>query len=176
MSFIKCAIYDTSTGAIKRYTGSSPEDVANQVGYCEEFYLNCPDAATHIINNEPVTIIPEIIPPTLEEVKAAKLQELAQARYNEEVGGIIVNGTEIDTDRESQSILNGAYVSMKFGLINPSVDWKGNDGWVPATLTEIEPIAQAVAQHVQSLFSREKVLATQVNAALSVEEVNSIVW
>ena len=175
MSFIKCAIYDTGTGEIKRYTGSSPEDVAKQVGYCEEFYLNCPDDATHIINNEPVIIVPEVVPPTLAEVKMAKLAELAAARYTEEIGGIVVGSVTIATGRESQAMMTGAYVSLKQGLMQ-SVNWKGDDGWVTATLTEIEPIAQAVGQHIQACFTKESQLAAQVAAAETVEAVNAIVW
>jgi hypothetical protein len=34
--------------------------IAMQCQDGEEFYLNCPSDATHIINNEPVTIIPEV--------------------------------------------------------------------------------------------------------------------
>lgn len=176
MSFIKCAIYDTSTGAIKRYTGSSPEDVSHQAADDgEEFYLNCPETATHIINNEPVTIVPEVVPPTLEEAKVLKLAELATARYREETGGIIAGGVTIATDRESQAMLTGAYVSLKQGLVQ-TVNWKGDNGWSAVTLTEIEPIAQAVGQHVQACFTKESQLAAQVTAAATVEEVAAIAW
>ena len=141
------AIYKTDGGAINRFVCCPYSLIQDQCGDGEEFYLNCPDTATHIIDNEPVTIVPEVVPPTLGEVKAAKLAELASARYTEEVGGIVVGGVTIATDRESQSMLTGAYVSLKQGLMQ-SVNWKGDDGWVTATLTEIEPIAQAVGQHI----------------------------
>lgn len=172
---MKYAIYNISDGEIVRRVTSSPNMVSVQCQEGEEFFLNCPETATHIIDNELVTIIPEVVPPTLEEVKAAKLAELAAARYTEEVGGTVVGSVTIATDRESQAMLTGAYVSLKQGLTQ-SVDWKSDDGWVAATLTEIEPIAQAVGQHVQACFTEERQLAAQVEAAATVEEVNSIVW
>ena len=172
---MRASIYDMASGEILRRVSCPVSTVDIQCQEGEEFYLNCPNDATHIINNEPVTIIPEVVPPTLEDVKTAKLAELASARYTEEVGGIVVGGVTIATDRESQSMLTGAYVSLKQGLMQ-SVNWKGDDGWVTATLTEIEPIAQAVGLHVQQCFTKESQLSAQVNAASTIEAVNAIVW
>ncbi len=172
---MKYAIYNISDGEIVRRVTSSPNMVSVQCQEGEEFFLNCPETATHIIDNEPVTIIPEVVPPTLEEVKAAKLAELAASRYSEEVGGIVVDGVTIATDRESQAMITGAYVSLKQGLMQ-SVNWKGDDGWVTATLTEIEPIAQAVGHHIQACFTKESQLAAQVAAAETIEAVNAIAW
>ena len=172
---MRASIYDMASGEILRRVSCPVSTVDIQCQEGEEFYLNCPDDATHIINNEPVAIVPEVGPPTLEEVKGAKLAELAAARYTEEVGGIVVGSVTIATDRESQSMLTGAYVSLKQGLMQ-SVNWKGDDGWVAATLTEIEPIAQAVGLHIQACFTKEGQLAAQVKAATTVEEVNAIAW
>lgn len=172
---MKYAIYNISDGEIVRRVTSSPNMVSVQCQEGEEFFLNCPETATHIIDNEPVTIIPEVVPPTLAESKAAKLAELASARYTEEIGGIVVGSVTIATDRESQAMMTGAYISLKQGLMQ-SVNWKGDDGWVTATLTEIEPIAQAVGQHIQACFTKESQLAAQVAAAETVEAVNAIVW
>ena len=172
---MRYAIYKIIDGKIDRFMLSDPSTVAIQCQEGEEFYLNCPDSATHIINNEPVIIVPEVVPPTLAEVKTAKLAELAAARYTEEIGGIVVGSVTIATGRESQAMMTGAYVSLKQGLMQ-SVNWKGDDGWVTATLTEIEPIAQAVGQHIQACFTKESQLAAQVAAAETVEAVNAIVW
>ena len=172
---MRASIYDMASGEILRRVSCPVSTVDIQCQEGEEFYLNCPLDATHIINNEPVTIIPEVVPPTLAESKAAKLAELASARYTEEIGGIVVGSVTIATDRESQAMMTGAYVSLKQGLMQ-SVNWKGDDGWVTATLTEIEPIAQAVGQHIQVCFAKESQLAAQVAAAETVEAVNAIVW
>ena len=172
---MRASSYDMASGEILRRVSCPVSTVDIQCQEGEEFYLNCPLDATHIINNEPVTIIPEVIPPSLEEVKEAKLAELASARYTEEIGGIVVGSVTIATDRESQAMMTGAYVSLKQGLMQ-SVNWKGDDGWVTATLTEIEPIAQAVGQHIQACFTKESQLAAQVAAATTVEAVNAIAW
>jgi hypothetical protein len=68
---MKVHIYETVTGAIKRYGDIPILLIESQIGAGEEFYLNCPPEATHIINNEPVTIIPEPIPPTEAEIIAS---------------------------------------------------------------------------------------------------------
>lgn len=114
--------------------------------------------------------------PTLEEVKAEKLAELAEARWREETGGLTLpDGTIIKTDRESQALLTGAALSA---TLDPGkdIEWKGVNGWVTLTPTQVLQIAAAVRAHVQSAFSREKVLAEQVEACEEIEAVRAIVW
>lgn len=62
------AIYLKSNGQILRRVTSPLLDAINEAQFGEEFYLNCPSDATHIIDNEPVTITPEPIPPTEAEI------------------------------------------------------------------------------------------------------------
>lgn len=113
---------------------------------------------------------------TLSEIKMRKLNEIANARFLYETRGILINGIRIKTDRESQSTISGAYSSLKDGLI-PHIDWKAEGGdWVRLTLAELTPIAQAVANHVQSSFTLEKQLAERVMAATNAEQVEEIVW
>lgn len=111
---------------------------------------------------------------SIEEVRRRKLVDIANWRYAKEVGGVMVGSAMVRTDRESQAQITGAYTTLKNGLI-ASVNWKAADGsWVPLTLAEIEPIAAAVAQHVQACFNAEMALTEQVDQALagvtSVEE------
>ena len=65
---MKVAIYNIETGRIRMVVAGPPSQIECQCKTGEEFYLNCPEAATHIINNEPVTI-PVI--PTTEELLTA---------------------------------------------------------------------------------------------------------
>ena len=114
--------------------------------------------------------------PTLEEVKAAKLAELAEARWREETGGLTLpDGTIIKTDRESQALLTGAALSA---TLDPGkdIEWKGVNGWVTLTSAQVLQIAAAVRAHVQSAFSREKVLSEQVEACNEIAAVRAIVW
>jgi len=89
------------------------------------------------------------------DVLADKLAQLAALRFQKETAGIVVGGVSIKTDRESQALINGAYNSLKNGLLS-SIDWKGANGWVTVTLAQLDPIAQAVASHVQACFTRER--------------------
>lgn len=65
------AIYDMATGLIVQRVLGHYDELIGDVGDGEEFFLNCPDDATHIIDGQPVTIIPEPVPLTLEEITAA---------------------------------------------------------------------------------------------------------
>ena len=172
---MKGAIYNLSTGKIRQFFICPPDAVDLQCFEDEEFYLDCPLDATYIINNEPVTIVPEepiILEPTLEEVKEAKLSSLASIRYEKEIGGIAVSGATIATDRASQALITGAYVSLKQGFIS-SVNWKGENSWVTLTLVEIEPIAQAVCNYVQACFTKECILAQQISNLSSIADIEN---
>lgn len=114
--------------------------------------------------------------PTLEDLKETKMAELAQARWEQETGGLTLpDGTVLKTDRESQSLLTGASL---FALQNASstVEWKGANGWVTLTATEIMQIATLVRNHVQAQFSKERDYAEKVNGCSTVAEVQAVTW
>ncbi|GAA4401240.1 DUF4376 domain-containing protein [Quisquiliibacterium transsilvanicum] len=115
------------------------------------------------------------VPVTLDEAKAAKLAEIAAARYEREVSGTVLNGNPVDTDREMQSKIAGAMAAFQAGFIT-SVDWKfGGTTFVTLTGEQVQAIARAVTQHVQECFTWERFMVERVNAAATVEEVNAIV-
>jgi len=135
---------------------------------------------------DPDTEIPQLVngewrivltKPTLEEAKAAKLAELAEARWREETGGLTLpDGTVIKTDRESQALLTGAAFSL---YVDPTskIEWKAAGGkWLDLDSRQLLTIAMAVREHVQNCFSRERALSEKVRACESVEEVEGIVW
>lgn len=115
--------------------------------------------------------------PTLEEVKAAKLAELANARWEQETGGLTLpDGTVIKTDRESQALLTGAAFSL-YADPTARVEWKADKGkWVDLDAKQVLMIAGAVRAHVQGQFSKERALSEKVNACTSAEEVRGVVW
>lgn len=172
------AIYNTVTGKIAQRMSLNPMYIESQCQENEEFYLNCPAEATHIIDNEPVTIIEEITPIvlTLEEVKTQKLAYLASERFKAETAGTTIGIATILTDRESQAQLTSALNSLREGFIS-TVKWKAANGfWIDVTLQDILQISTIVAQHVQATFAKECELATQVNNATTIEEVEAITW
>lgn len=107
-------------------------------------------------------------PPTLEEARAAALAALATRRWQAETAGIRVNGLDIPTDRESQSLITGAVAGT---LIDPAqtVRWKtatrdehGTPIFVTLTAEAIRAVALAVRAHVQLCFDCEAVKSAQV--------------
>lgn len=112
-------------------------------------------------------------PLDLEEAQASMKRALAGERWDKETAGIDVDGQIIQTTREAQGQIASTYSALKDGLV-ASADWKADTGWVSVTLAEFEPIARAVAAHVQSCFSAEKVVSEQIDAATTVDELAQI--
>lgn len=101
---------------------------------------------------------------TIEERKS----ELAGLRFQKETAGIIVNGSTIKTDRESQAMITGAYNAVQ---IDPSkiIDWKGEDGWIQLDSASITAIATAVSNHVQACFTCEKELSILLETDIEID-------
>ena len=109
----------------------------------------------------------------LARIKAHRLADLAALRYQHETAGITISGMTIETDRESQALITGAYCTS---LLNPSVliDWKGGNGWTQIDAATIAGIAGAVSTHVQACFSNERVLSEALDSATTLEDLSSI--
>jgi len=78
----------------------------------------------------------------------------ADARYRAETGGLTINGQTIATDRESQTLITGAY-NLALQDPNLTINWKTGAGFVQIDAPTMIAIATAVAQHVQSCFTKE---------------------
>lgn len=107
--------------------------------------------------------------------KARKLRELAAERYKAEIAGAEVNGIKISTDDLSQSKIAGAALAATQDT-DYTCRWKTENGFVTLTATQIVAVATAVRSHVQAQFDREYELATQVEAAETVQAVEAIRW
>lgn len=114
-----------------------------------------------------------IDPPQLERTKMSLQAAVAAKRWQIEIGGILVAGQPIATDREAHAMLNSSYTSLKAGLI-ADTPWKTADGsFTLVTLAELEPIAQAVAAHVRSCFSAEKEHYDAINTLKTQSELDT---
>lgn len=112
-------------------------------------------------------------PPRQVVSKDSLLTDLADHRWQIETGGIVVAGTPIKTDRESQAQLSSAYTSLKGALISDT-PWKTADGtFVRVTLAQIEPIAKAVAAHVRACFAAEEVHCQAIAALQTQAELDA---
>lgn len=77
---MRIAIYNTTTGIIKRHMVVPPAMVDIQCEAGEEFYLNCPPSATYIINNVPL-VIPPI--PSMDVIRRRRNYLLAQCDWTQ---------------------------------------------------------------------------------------------
>ena len=112
---------------------------------------------------------------SLEDLKAAKKVEIANARYKAEIAGITFNGTTIKTDRESQALITGAALAALQDSAY-SCKWKTEQGFITLTAAQIIAVADAVRAHVQDCFDTESSLAAAIDAAESVIELETIAW
>lgn len=112
----------------------------------------------------------------LEIIAKEKLEELANARFLQETGGLTLpDGTEIRTDRESQALLTGAAFAATMDS-ETLIEWKGSNGWVVLTPQQVLQIAALVRQHVQAAFSKERELSDRVRASSTQEELGKVTW
>lgn len=110
---------------------------------------------------------------TIDELKASLKVDIAAARFEAETSGVMFNGVQIDTERDSQALITGAALAA---IIDSgySLNWKTSTGFIHLTAPEIIAVAQAVRAHVQSCFDREGELVALVDAAQTAEELNAI--
>ncbi len=87
----------------------------------------------------------------------------AAKRFAIETGGITVNGALVDTSRDSQNMINGAY---NYAKANPdkAISFKGSSGWVNMTADEAIAVGEAVGDHVQACFAAEGTIAAAIAA------------
>ncbi|HEV2501593.1 MAG TPA: DUF4376 domain-containing protein [Mesorhizobium sp.] len=96
-------------------------------------------------------------------LKAQLVAYAADKRWQIETGGITVGGARLDTSRESQSMITGAYA---FSQANPaaSISYKAASGWVVMDAATLAAIATAVGTHVQACFATEAAVAAAIEA------------
>lgn len=110
----------------------------------------------------------------LNKAKTAAKTQLAANRYAKEIGGMTIDGAAIHTDRESQAMLNAAYVMAVNGNLEAGTIWKGSDGWHALTKQNVIDLSIAVKNYVEALFAAEKTKYDLIEAAETVEAVNAI--
>jgi len=98
------------------------------------------------------------------EAPAVDLTAYAAAkRFEVETGGVTVNGATVDTSRESQAMITGAYT---YSQAHPdeTINFKAASGWVTLDAATLAAIATAVGSHVQSCFAAEASVAAEIAA------------
>ena len=110
-----------------------------------------------------------------EKAAEAERQAIAARRYEAEVGGITLNGVQIDTDDRSKLLINGAALEA---TIDPTyvMQWKTSGGFIELTAMQVIGIARAVRAHVQACFDREAELLAALEAGTFTEEMLEQGW
>lgn len=98
-------------------------------------------------------------------------------RYAVETGGVVIDGMHVMTDRQSQSLITGAY---NYVQANPdvTVKFKTAAGFVELTAAQMTAIANAVGAHVQASFAAEGEVDKQIIAGTitTTSEIDTFVW
>ena len=89
-----------------------------------------------------------------EEVTAQWADQIAARRFQVETGGVTMEGVQINTERDSQSLLTGAAFAAS---LDPGyhIKWKAATGFVDLAGEHILGIASQVRAFVQACFNRE---------------------
>jgi hypothetical protein len=99
------------------------------------------------------------IPPiTIEDIYQRILDDIKRVRQEKETGGITINGVQVSTDRQSQSLIIGARIAAKEALDNSEayvINWKADNGWIQLDAPTIIHISNVVREHVQACFDAE---------------------
>jgi hypothetical protein len=112
--------------------------------------------------------------PTFEQLKAQKLNALANKRWNVETGGITFNSMSLATDITSQTKYIGAVVGAQ---IDPTtvVNWKMADGsFIELDAAGITTVAMAVRSHIQTCFDTESAYRELIELAVDKDDLDLI--
>lgn len=91
---------------------------------------------------------------------------VAAKRYTIETGGVdFGNGSVVQSDREDQSMINGAITFFALNTAVKDVDFKAKSGWVKMTKAQVTAIAGPIGLFVQACFSRERAICEAIDAA-----------
>lgn len=104
------------------------------------------------------------------ELRADMLARLADLRWRVETGGLTLpDGSQVKTDRESQSLIAGAVLAAQ--LAPEPVDFKAATGWLSLSSVQVIALGQAVGAHVRAAFRREREVAQLLEAAATVDDL-----
>lgn len=113
--------------------------------------------------------------PSLEQLKADKINELKTIRDNEEVQPIAYNGNLFDYDDKARDRINSAIIALS--ITGQSIEWTTADNTnVSVTAQDLRNIIANVAVRSNALHVKYRDLKELVLACTTAEEVAEIVW
>ena len=113
--------------------------------------------------------------PALEEIKANKIAQLKFARDTEEQSPILYNQYYWDFDDKAIQRINGAIIALSNG---GNITWTSaeNEEINEVTADDLRGVISASAVRSNALHIKYRQLREQVEQAVTLEEVESIVW
>lgn len=113
--------------------------------------------------------------PTFDELKTAKADEIAAARYTTANGYLTVKGNTYNIDTDSRLAFLGASKAIEEGLLT-SVQWKTKEGFVTLSAEDFTLAAIILFVYTEACFDYERVLQAQIQGATTEAELEAIVW
>ncbi len=110
----------------------------------------------------------------LEGLRSYLLQEVKQKREAVETRGVDYNGHTFASDRQSrQSVIE----TLEYALDQDSFSatWKTSDGFMTGVAAaDLKAVRDKIAQLRQAAFDNEATLATEINAAATIQELKAV--
>ena len=126
---------------------------------------------------ELIPVPPEPTPPTLDEVKEQKINELKSIRDRKEVEPVQTTKGLFDYDDKSRDRLQIARQSLEDNPSVESIVWTTADNQrVPLSVADFSEINSVAAYRSNQLHVKYNELKEEVNACETVEEVEAIEW
>lgn len=156
----------------KLYKGKfTDEEYAKAAEYCNETQL-----ATIEDKGEYYEVV-EIPAPSLEELKAIKLETLKATRDSLEVEPIEYNGNNFDYDEKARDRINAAIISLELLGADATLSWTTADNSEAiVTANDLKMVIANVAIRSNELHVKYRTLREQVDNATTADELNAINW
>ena len=113
----------------------------------------------------------------MEEVKAAKINELKAVRDAKELEPVLYAEHKFDFDSKSYERITAAIYALDMQGAAPTINWTlADNGSTPVTANNLRGVIAAAAVRSDALHTAYRALKAQVQAAETVADVATIVW
>lgn len=109
----------------------------------------------------------------IEEIKSTLKDKVTAYRWRIETGGIrLPTGAIIQTGLDDQNRISSLMSNIHLSGLT-EIDFKAANGWYKITVEDLENIVRAIAQHLQSCFTAERLNHEAIDALQTVEELEA---
>jgi hypothetical protein len=126
---------------------------------------------------EEIPVEPEPEPPTLDDVKEQKINELKAVRDAKEMEPVLYAAHKFDFDSKSYERITAAIYALDMQGATSTINWTlADNGSTPVTANDLRGVIAAAAVRSDALHTTYRALKAQVQAAETVDDVNNIMW